>query len=56
MIVEHSRDDEYPDGKRCPEWDCYGFEESKTITLWFPKKHGPLNNRRWPAHWDRRSN
>ncbi len=53
VIVEHYCDHEEADGKRCPEWGCYGYEESKTITLWFCKKHQPLNYRGLRPHGDR---
>jgi hypothetical protein len=29
------------DGKRCPRWGCYGFEESRAITLWYCLEHQP---------------
>jgi hypothetical protein len=50
VIVEHYCDHEGPDGSRCPKWGCYGFEESKAITLWYCREHQPSNYRGWPAH------
>jgi hypothetical protein len=50
VIVEHYCDHEEPDGTRCPDWGCYGFEESKAITLWYCKKHQPLNYRGLRPH------
>lgn len=35
---------------------CYGFEESKAITLWYCSEHQPLNYRGSPPHGDQRAN
>ncbi|NLS06847.1 hypothetical protein HGP14_26405 [Rhizobium sp. P32RR-XVIII] len=46
----HLCDHEDSAGIRCTEWGCYGFEESKAITLWYCRKHQPLNYRGLPPH------
>jgi hypothetical protein len=50
VIVEHYCDHEEPDGSRCKAWGCFGYEESKAITLWYCRDHQPLNYRGLPRH------
>jgi hypothetical protein len=46
----HYCDHEDANGIRCTEWGCYGFEESKAITLWYCRKHQPLSYKNLPPH------
>ncbi len=38
----------------CTQWGCYGFEESRAITLWYCAKHQPLVYRGLPRHGNAR--
>ncbi|NLS07530.1 hypothetical protein HGP14_30100 [Rhizobium sp. P32RR-XVIII] len=35
----HPGDHKDPNGIRGTDWGCYGFEESKAMTLWYCRKH-----------------
>jgi hypothetical protein len=35
-------DNHYCDHEGCKRWGCYGFEESRSITLWYCAEHQPL--------------
>jgi hypothetical protein len=37
----HTCDHTDANGVRCQKWGCYGFEESRAITLWYCPEHQP---------------
>lgn len=45
VIAEH-----YCDHDGCRKWGCYGFEESRAITLWYCPEHQPLTYRGHRRH------
>lgn len=49
VILEH-----YCDHDGCKKWGCYGFEESRTITLWYCPDHQPLVYRGLRRHGEAR--
>lgn len=49
VIVEH-----YCDHDGCKKWGCYGFEESRAITLWYCAEHQPRVYRGLPRHGEAR--
>lgn len=48
ILFEHYCDHDDENGVRCKEWGCYGYDESKVITLWYCRDHQPQNYRGWP--------
>lgn len=54
VLVEHYCDHTNANGARCPKWGCYGFEESRTITLWYCAEHQPRSYRGTPRHGEAR--
>ncbi|PZP63001.1 MAG: hypothetical protein DI604_28150 [Delftia acidovorans] len=30
------------EGKKCPRWGAFGFEETKSVTFWYCSEHRPL--------------
>jgi hypothetical protein len=43
-------DDHYCDHDGCKKWGCYGFEESRAITLYYCAEHQPLVYRGLKRH------
>jgi hypothetical protein len=42
--------DHYCDADGCKKWGCYGFEESRAITLWYCPEHQPAVYRGLKRH------
>ena len=49
VIVEH-----YCCHDGCKKWGCYGFEESRVVTLWYCAEHQPPIYRGLPRHGEAR--
>lgn len=49
LLVEH-----YCDRDGCKRWGCYGFEESRSITLWYCAEHQPAMYRGLRRHGEAR--